>query len=394
VLAIIDPFSGVAGDMFLGALVDLGLEKEFLERLPATLGLDGIGVRVARVQKCGIGAVKVDFDIPPQPHGRHLKHILEIVDRCPAPASVKTKAGEAFRLIATIEAQVHGTTIEKVHLHEVGAVDAILDIVGSVWGAEQLGISEIRCGPIALGDGHVDAQHGRMPVPAPATARLVEGLVVAAGPPGSGELTTPTGAALVRVLSTGLPPATFIPRRTGYGAGTKAFSDRPNVLRVTLAELPVDEDAREELLLLTADIDDSTAEHLAAAAESLRAAGALDVTLSAVIMKKGRLGTRLEVLCQAADAVTLEDAILTQTSTIGVRRAVASRRALQREFMSVMVLGHRIRVKRVTLPDGSTRVKPEFDDVQAAALATGRLLIEISSLATAQTEANGPVGGV
>lgn len=393
-LAIIDPFSGIAGDMFLGALVDLGLENGFLERLPGTLGLDGVGVRIARVQKCGIGAVKVDFDIPPQPHGRHLKHILEIVDRCPAPSSVKSRAGEAFRLIATIEAQVHGTTPEKVHLHEVGAVDAILDIVGSVWGAEQLGISEIRCGPIALGDGFVDAQHGRMPVPAPATARLVEGLVVAGGPPGSGELTTPTGAALVRVLSVGSPPPAFVPRRVGYGAGTKEFTDRPNVLRVTLAE-PVNSDAtREELVLLTADIDDSTAEHLAAAAESLRGSGALDVTVSPVTMKKGRLGSRLEVLCLPADAVKFEDMILTQTTTIGVRSVVVSRRALQREFMSVMVLGHRIGVKRVTLPNGSMRVKAEFDDVRAAALATGRLLIEISSLATAQAEANSPASGV
>ena len=393
-LAIIDPFSGIAGDMFLGALVDLGLNPEFIERLPATLGIEGVGVRVTRVQKCGIGAVKVDFDIPPQPHGRHLKHILEIVDRCPASSSVKAKAAGAFRLIATIEAHVHGTTVEKVHLHEVGAVDAILDIVGSVWGAEQLGISEIRCGPIALGDGFVDAQHGRMPVPAPATAKLVEGLVVAAGPTGSGELTTPTGAALVRVLSSGFPPSTFIPRNVGYGAGTKDFRDRPNVLRITLADPAPDEAGREDLVLLVTDIDDSTAEHLAAAAEALRYAGALDVTLSPVTMKKGRLGTRVEVLCRPADAVKFEDAVLMHTSTIGVRRTVVSRRALQRGFMFVTVLGHRIGVKRVTLPDGSTRTKPEFDDVQAAALATGRLLIEISSLATAQAEAKSSADGV
>lgn len=368
-IAILDPFSGVAGDMFLGALVDLGLEKEFLEALPAALGLENIGVRISRTQRCGIGAVKIDFDIQPQPHGRHLKHLIEIVNRSAAPDVVKAKAAEAFTLIATVEADVHGTTVERVHLHEVGAVDAILDIVGSIWGVTKLGITDVRCGTIALGDGFVNAAHGEMPVPAPATARLVEGLSVSGGPLGSGELTTPTGAALVRVLSSGSPPKAFVPRKTGYGAGTKEFPTRANVFRITLAD--AGDDSHEQIVCLTADIDDMSPEHVALAAEALRGAGALDVTLTPIIMKKGRAGVRLDVLSSPLNADVIERAILIETSSIGVRRSEIFRRALQREIREVAVHGQRVRVKVVRLPDGRTRAKPESDDVRDAAIASG-----------------------
>jgi hypothetical protein len=207
-IAILDAFSGIAGDMTLGALLDLGLDPDWLRALPATLGLEGVNVRIERVKRGEIASWKVDFDIPPQPHGRHLKHLKAIVDASPAPAHVKAKASAAFEAVATIEAEIHGTTVEKVHLHEVGAVDAILDIVGSIWGFDLLGVSAVYCGTIALGDGFVDAAHGRLAVPAPATLRLLEGQVVRSGPESSGELTTPTGAALVKVLSLGAAPET------------------------------------------------------------------------------------------------------------------------------------------------------------------------------------------
>jgi uncharacterized protein (TIGR00299 family) protein len=382
VLAILDPFSGVAGDMFLGALIDVGLEEEFLHRLPATLGLEGVSVRISRTQRCGIGAVKVDFEIPPQPHGRHLRHILEIVDRAPAPAQVKAQAAEAFRLIASIEADVHGTTVERVHLHEVGAVDAILDVVGTVWGLAEIGVSEVRCGVIALGEGTVDAAHGRMPVPAPATARLVEGLPVMPGPVGSGELTTPTGAALVRVLSAGGIPDVFTPRRVGYGAGTKDFAGRPNVFRITLADVTSKADAeRANLIMLSADIDDMSPERLAIAGDVLRTSGALDVTLTNVIMKKGRPGVRLEALVEPGKADGLANAILMETSSIGVRSAQIFRYALSREIRRVVVLGHRIDVKVVRLPEGNVRAKAESDHVRDAAVATGLPSDHISALA-------------
>jgi uncharacterized protein (TIGR00299 family) protein len=380
VLAILDPFSGVAGDMFIGALIDAGLEAEFIEGLPSAMGLENIGVRIARTQRCGISAIKVDFDIPPQPHGRHLRQLVEIVDRSAAPGAVKARAVEAFKLIASVEADIHGTTVDKVHLHEVGAVDAILDVVGTLWGAAKLGITDVCCGTVRVGDGFVDSAHGRMPVPAPATMRILEGLTVAPGPAGSGELTTPTGAALVRVLSTGGIPDSYVPRRTGYGAGTKEFSTRPNVFRVILAEAAGGEQS-ERVTVFTADIDDMSPERLALAAETMRTAGALDVTMTAVIMKKGRPGVRLEVITNPIDAGAIESAILMETSSIGVRRNEIFRRVLPRGVRDVVVEGQRVSVKVVTLPDGSKRAKPESDDVRDAALATGLPIEHISHAA-------------
>ena len=377
-IAILDAFSGIAGDMTLGALLDLGLDPDWLRALPATLGLEGVGVRIERVKRGEIASWKVDFDIPPQPHGRHLKHLNAIVDASPAPAHVKAKARAAFEAVATIEAEIHGTTIEKVHLHEVGAVDAILDIVGSIWGFDLIGVSAVYCGTIALGDGFVDAAHGRLAVPAPATLRLLEGQVVRSGPEGSGELTTPTGAALVKVLSLGAAPETYRPMKSGYGAGTKDPAGRANVLRIILGEIDaVRGEESETLDLLAADIDDMSGEYLASAADLLREAGALDVTLLHTTMKKGRPGVRIEVLCRPADAGRLEELLLRESSTIGVRRTEVSRRALPRSESSVDVFGHRVSVKTVQLPGGGERAKAEYDDVRRVARETGRTTADI-----------------
>jgi uncharacterized protein (TIGR00299 family) protein len=376
-IAILDPFSGIAGDMTLGALVDVGLDQDWLRSLPGRLGLDGVGVRIARVRRAGIDCAKVEFDIPPQPHGRHLRQIREIVQRSDAPDDVKRTADEAFTAIATVEASIHGVPIERVHLHEVGAVDAILDVVGSIWGFRLLGVSEIFCTAISTGEGTVKAAHGTLPVPAPATLRLLEGLRIRSGPEGSGELVTPTGAALVRVLSRGEPPASYVVLRSGYGAGTRDFPDRPNALRVILAEVvSATGDRVEELVLLAADVDDMEPEYLAGAAETLRTAGALDVVLFPSVMKKGRPGARIEVLARPGEADALERALFAETTTIGVRRAHVQRHALSRETRSVDVRGHAVRMKIVAMPDGARRVKPEYDDVARLAEVTGITLRE------------------
>ncbi len=392
-IAILDPFSGIAGDMALGALVQLGVEPAWLKSLPVALGLDGVRVDIRDVRRGEIVCSKVDFEIPPQPHGRHVHHIRKLVDATSAPEKVKDLANRVFTAIGTVEGAIHGVPIEKVHLHEVGAVDAILDVVGTIWGLERLGVERVYCGPIALGDGTVRAAHGVLPVPAPATLKLLEGLAVSPGPEGSGELVTPTGAALVRILSQGLPPAEYIPRASGYGAGTREFSDRANALRIILADTHdmaergnTSGNGRESLVELVCDVDDMSPEYLAPIVERAREAGALDVVLLAETTKHGRPAVRVELLCRPVVADRLEELLLIETTTIGVRRREVLRRALARDVIRVTVLGHEVSAKRVTLPDGRHRTKPEFADVQHVALATGRPLQDIFRLAAAEAE--------
>ncbi len=389
-IAILDPFSGISGDMTLGALIDLGLSAEWLISLPQRLGLDGVTAHVRDVRRAGIACKKVDFEIPPQPHGRHLSHIRRILAGSGAPETVRERADAAFTAVTAAEAVIHGTTMERVHLHEVGSVDAILDILGSIWGLHELGVSKVYCGTLVVGDGFVKAAHGVLPVPAPATLKLLEGFRVRSGPEGAGELVTPTGAALVRVLASGYTPDEYTPIKSGYGAGTKDPTDRPNALRIILADEAASGRAgsggEETLAMLATDIDDMTPEHVAAAADALREAGALDVTCITVGMKKGRVGTRIEVLCREPDSARLESMIFARTSTIGIRRSRVTRRALARDVRTVEVLGHEVRVKVSALPDGRSRAKPEYEDVRSVAEATGRSLQDVTTLARTASE--------
>jgi uncharacterized protein (TIGR00299 family) protein len=388
-IAVLDPASGIAGDMFIGALVDVGLDKAWLERLPSTLGLNGVGVRIADVQRSGVRCVKVDFDIPPQPHGRAVSEIHRLIDAAAIPETVARSAHAAFDAIAAIESAIHGVAPDELHLHEVGAVDAILDIIGSLWGVEMLGIERIYNTKVSLGDGTVKTAHGMLPVPAPATIRLLEGFNVRHGPPGSGELTTPTGAALLRVLSKGAPPQEYSPRRSGYGAGTRDIHGQLNALRIIVGDAAIDSHDHhhhqhehmhtEHLHVLSADIDDMSPEELAGAADVLRAEGALDVVLLHTTMKKGRLGTRVEALVQTSDLARLEEKIFLQFTTLGVKTFDVVRNALERESRLVRFDGRDIRVKVATLPDGTQRAKPEFDDLRRVAEETSRPLAEIRS---------------
>src|SRR3954471_5789017 len=388
-IAVLDPASGIAGDMFIGALVDIGLDRGWLERLPSTLGLDGVAVRIADVQRSSVHCVKVDFDIPPQPNGRPGPGIHSLIDAGGFPETVAHLAHAAFEAIATIEAEIHGVAPDDLHLHEVGAVDAILDVVGSIWGVEQVGIERVYNTRVSLGDGTVKTAHGVLPVPAPATIRLLEGFNVRHGPVGSGELTTPTGAALLRVLSKGAPPSEYVPRRSGYGAGTRDIHGQLNALRIILGEAALEHHDHhhshhqhvhtEHLHVLSADIDDMSPEELAGAADLLRGEGALDVVLLHTTMKKGRLGTRVEALVQTSDLARLEEKIFLQFTTLGVKTFDVVRNALMRESKLVRFDGRDIRVKVATLPDGSQRAKPEFDDLKRVAEETSRPLAEVRS---------------
>jgi len=382
-IAILDPAAGISGDMTLGALLSLGVPAAWLEQLPGRLGLDGVGVTIRDVSRASVGCRQVEFTIPDQPHGRHVGALVKLVEGAPLSDWVKERAVRAFRLLGEAEGRVHGVAPEKVHLHEVGAVDAVLDIVGAIEGFEQLGVDAVYNWPAALGNGWVQAAHGRLPVPAPATALLLEGVDTVSGGPVEGEATTPTGATLLRVLSSGKPPAQWRLVSSGWGAGQRDPKHYPNALRILVAEQAA-EAAR--VALLATDVDDMSPEYVEPLRQALVAAGALDVQTWPVQMKKGRSGFRVEVVApeELADQVTA--ALFRHSTTAGVRRWVAERATLPRHQVTVHLSADvSVRVKVLEQPDG-IRVKPEYDDVLAAALALGRPPIEVAREAQRDAE--------
>ena len=372
-IAILDPAAGISGDMTLGALLSLGVPVRWLEELPARLGVSDVRVTVRDVRRSGVTCKQVEFGIPEQPHGRHVGELLRLVERAPVSDWVKERALQAFRLVGEAEGRVHGVAPEQVHLHEVGAVDAVLDIVGAIEGFEKLGVAAVHHLPVAVGQGWVEAAHGRLPVPAPATAILLEGLELATGGPVEGEATTPTGAALLRVLSAGAPPERWRLTGSGWGAGQRDPKHYPNALRILLAE-SASEAGR--VVLLATDVDDMSPEYVEPLRQALVSAGALDVQTWPVQMKKGRSGFRVEVMAPEAlaDAVTAE--LFRHSTTAGVRRWFAERATLPRHQLTVRLDGVPVRVK--VLDGGTVRVKPEYDDVLAAAKALGRPPIDVA----------------
>lgn len=354
--------------MTLGALIDLGLEPDWLRNFIAALGLGEIGVNIERVNRRGINCGRVWFDIPEQKGHRHLRHIIEIIEKAPISDLTRERSIAAFRRLGAAEAEVHGTTMEKVHFHEVGAIDAILDVVCTMAAVEQLGFQAFYTRPIVVGSGTVDIDHGRYPVPAPATLKILEGLPLT-GLDIEGECTTPTGATLIATLTGGqLAPSQLRATRSGYGAGTWNPEGRPNALRLIACELGP---APALVYVLQADLDDMRGEDVPAALQAALDAGALDASAQTIAMKKDRPGLRLEVLV-AADALdAVSDAVLRHTTTLGVRYWPAQRTVLERVEESVDWRGRKIRIKRALLPDGLSRAKPEYEDVASAAQEAG-----------------------
>ncbi len=386
-VAILDPAAGISGDMTLGALLSLGVPAAWLEELPSRLGLAGVTVTIRDVRRSGVGCKQVEFAIPEQPHGRHVGELVQLVERAPLTSAVKERAVRAFRLIGAAEGRVHGVPAERVHLHEVGAVDAVLDIVGAIEGFERLGVEAVYNWPVAVGTGWVEAAHGRLPVPAPATAILLEGVEVASGGPVEGEATRPTGAALVRVVWAGPPPPRWRMVGAGWGAGQRDPKHYPNALRIIVAE-PATEAG--SVTLLACDLDDLSPEYVEPLRQALAAAGALDVETWPVQMKKGRTGFRLEALAppEVADAVTA--ALFRHSTTAGVRRWSAERVTLTRRQVTVRLAPQvEVRVKVLEPPEGSggaVRLKPEYDDVLAAAAALGLPPLEVARAAQRDAE--------
>ena len=379
-IAVIDPFAGISGDMTLGALLSLGVPETWLRELPERLGLSGVEVSIRDARRAGVTCKQVAFAIPDEPHGRHVGELIRLVEAAPVSAWTRERAVRAFRLVGEAEGRVHDTMPEQVHLHEVGAVDAVLDIVGAIEGFERLGVDAIYHRPVALGSGWVEAAHGRLPVPAPATALLLEGIEVAANGPVEGEATTPTGAVLLRVLSSGAPPAGWRQMASGWGAGNRDPRGYPNALRILVGEAAAEAG---EVVVLATDVDDLSPEYVEPLRQALFAAGALDVQTWAVQMKKGRTGFRCEVVVGETAAPAVTAALFQHSTTAGVRRSRVERVTLQRRHVTVPLANDvQVRVKVLEGPDGGLpRVKPEYDDVVAAARQLGRPPLEVARAA-------------
>jgi len=367
----IDAFSGISGDMIVGALADAGADTAALSAGLCSLGAGAV-FRFQKVSVRGIGATKFTVETGEQKRHRHLPEILRMISQAELPEPVKTKAAEVFKRLGEAEAKVHGVAVDKVHFHEIGAVDSIADIVGACLGFYLLNVEEIVCSPLNLGSGTVSTEHGELPVPAPATAVLVSGCPVYARGPGV-ELTTPTGAALAKTLAKDfgpLPPMRI--RTAGYGAGDHQFESRSNVLRVLVGD---SEDVSEAVTVtvIEANIDDLSPQVLGYAMERLLARGALDVTLTPLLMKKNRPGTLLRVLARPEEREELIAVLFRETSTLGLRMYQAERRVQSRSFVEVETPHGKVRVK--VSADGS--YAPEYEDCRKLALATGVPLKQI-----------------
>lgn len=373
-----DAFAGISGDMTVGALADSGADQRLLAETLNSL-VTGAKVRFERTRRAGLAATKFVVEIAdgrPQ-RVRHLPEILELIDRASLPEPVKQDASAIFRRLGEVEAAVHDIPLEQVHFHEVGAIDSIIDIVGAALGLHLLQIDAVYCSPVNVGRGTVRTEHGVLPVPAPATARLLENRPIYSQGP-EFELTTPTGAAIVSTLARAFGPLPAVTlRAVGYGAGDQEFPGFPNVLRVLVGELSMAKEAT-EVAVIEANIDDASPQLLAHAVDQLLSSGALDASLTPLVMKKGRPGVLLRVITRVEDSEQLAERVLQETTSLGVRIYRAERRVRPRETVEVDTPYGKARVKVAS--DGS--FAPEYEDCRRLAIASGvplkQILTEVS----------------
>jgi uncharacterized protein (TIGR00299 family) protein len=361
-IAYLDCASGISGDMMLGSLIDAGVDLATVQRGIDSLGLPSCRLATAETKKCGFRALQLTVEHEPEHKHRHLSHIDAMIDGSTLSANQKSFAKIIFLRLAEAEAKVHGTTIQKVHFHEVGAVDSIADIVGSAIAWDLLGVDRILCSPIPTGTGFVEIAHGRCAIPAPATGELLRGVPLAASSV-EGELTTPTGAAIVAAMvdEFGPVPAMKIDR-IGYGAGQKDFA-HPNLLRLLVGETAQSADRfqSDTITLLETNLDDATGEMIGYCSQLLWQAGALDVSTTPLAMKKNRPGVLLQVQCKSVDAEKLAEIIFRETTALGLRRSTLNRWILPRRSVMVETPFGEIAGIVATLPDGNERFSPEYD---------------------------------
>lgn len=376
-VAYFDTIGGISGDMVLGAFVSAGISLDELREELQKLSLVGIELQASHVERSGIVAVKIDVMISSQPkYHRHLKDIMELIERTELSNRVKETAKKVFQEIAIAEAKVHNTSVEKIHFHEVGALDSIVDIVGAAICLEKFGIERVYSSPVKLGSGGlVESEHGKLPIPSPATVEILKGYPTILTDIHA-ELTTPTGAAIIKALSSGLLSEERLRiERIGYGAGTRGLEEIPNLLRVIIGELEIRFD-QDELITVETNIDDLNPELYPFVIEQLLAIGAHDAYLVPVIMKKGRPGILLSVLVNRAKMDGVLKIIFSETTTLGVRIQQVERRKLPRELKEIDTSLGRIKVKAVVF-DGVERLVPEFEECRRIAKERGLPLLEV-----------------
>lgn len=363
----LDCFAGISGNMLLGALIHAGVPAELLQKQIATLPIDGYEIFVENVVKNGIQAVYVDVKLTHEHHHhRHLADIFHIIDHANLAEKVKADSKKVFLLLAQAEAKVHGTTVEAIHFHEVGAVDAIVDIVGTVFGLHYLGIEKIYTSKLQVGTGFVTCCHGSMPIPAPATAELLTNIPYYNGEIPN-ELVTPTGAAIIAALGTGYGamPTHFISQSISYGAGTWDLTI-PNVLRMHMGEIPPNE-VENETLVIEANIDDLNPQIYPYVMDKLLASGVFDVSLTPIIMKKNRPGITITIVLSSHLLDQVSTILLSETSTIGLRYYPVQRKIAERKMMQVTVPWGEARVKISSYDGKVCSITPEYEDCKTLA---------------------------
>ncbi|MAV36926.1 MAG: TIGR00299 family protein [Planctomycetaceae bacterium] len=365
-IAYLDCASGISGDMTLGALVDAGVALQTIQQGVDSLGLPSCRLVASEVKKNGFRATKVDVEYEPEHAHRHLHHITAMIDDSILSVAQKDLARRIFTRLGEAEAKVHGTTLRKVHFHEVGAVDSIADIVGSAIGLAELGVDRIVSSPIPTGSGYIMIAHGRVSVPAPATAELLVGVPLSDCRV-EAELTTPTGAAIVATVADDFGP---LPAMTiesiGYGAGTRDLDEQANLVRLLVGELDDSQEA-DQVWVLQTNLDDVSAELVGHCTALLAEAGALDVYTTAIQMKKNRPGVLLSILCTADAISRLEHIVFRETTTLGIRRWAASRHKLERRPCHVQTTWGEVAGKLALLADGRQSFSPEFEACRAIA---------------------------
>ena len=360
-VAFLEPFAGIAGDMTVAALLDLGLPLDELRATLAKLPIEGYRIDAERVRRGAFAGTRFLVEVEEEQPHRNLADIREILDSGALSPATLERSLSAFERIAAAEARAHDRPVDEVHFHEVGGIDSIVDVVGAAFGLEHFGVDRIVVGPVRVGTGEVTCRHGRIPVPAPATLELLSGFRILLAD-GEGETTTPTGASFLAAWAEPLPPEfPFTPERTGYGAGARDDTALPNLLRVTIGQTE-DGAGDDTVVELVANLDDQAPETVAFAAERALAAGALDAWIAPVLMKKGRPGHVLHVLIHEPDADSLEELLFRETTTFGVRRSRHTRRILARRHETVETPFGPVRVKIGRLGDEDVTFSPEYED--------------------------------